>query len=134
MITYAIRMEFRATNNDSEYEALIAGLRIAKELEVTKLNIFCDSKLVVNQVTGKFQAKSARLILYLKKVKELLNDFDHYSISHIPRSENQQADKLAKMASSDDPEETGLAPVEVLRSPSIDQMEIDPVLETEPER
>ena len=89
LISYAIRMEFHATNNDSEYEALIAGLRIAKELEITKLDIFCDSKLVVNQVTGKFQAKSPRLILYLEKVKELLNGFDHYSISHIPRSENQ---------------------------------------------
>ena len=52
LITYAIRMEFQATNNDSEYEALIARLKIAKVLEVTKLNIFCDSKLVVNQVTG----------------------------------------------------------------------------------
>ena len=67
-------------------------------------------------------------------MKELQNDFDHYNISHIPRSENQQVDKLAKMASSDDPEVTGLAPVEVLRSPSIDQMEIDLILETEPER
>ena len=54
LISYAIRLEFHATNNDSEYEALIAGLRIAKELEITKLDIFCDSKLVVNRVTGKF--------------------------------------------------------------------------------
>ena len=53
-IYYALGLEFHATNNDSKHEALIVGLKLAKELEITKLDVFCDSKLVVNQVTGKF--------------------------------------------------------------------------------
>ena len=53
-IYYALRLEFRATNNDPEYEALIAGLKLAKELKITKLDIFCDTKIVVNQVIEKF--------------------------------------------------------------------------------
>ena len=88
----------------------------------------------MNQVNEKFQAKSPRLISYLEKVKKLLDGFDHHSISHIPRAENQRADKLAKMASSDNPEHTELVPIEVLQFPSVDQMEVDPVLEIEPER
>ena len=86
IIYYALRLKFHATNNDSKYEALIAGLKLAKELWVTKLDIFCDSNLVVNQVNEKFQAKSPRLISYLEKVRTLMYGFDHHSISHIPRA------------------------------------------------
>ena len=43
LIYYALRLEFHATNNDSEFEALIVGLKLAKELGITKLDIFCDS-------------------------------------------------------------------------------------------
>ena len=83
-IYYALRLEFAATNNDSEYEALIAGQKLAKELGVKTLDIYCDSKIVVCQVREEFTAKGPRLITYLKKVKELLGSLEHYSITHIP--------------------------------------------------
>ncbi|GFZ18321.1 hypothetical protein Acr_27g0000600 [Actinidia rufa] len=62
---YAIRMGFKATNNEAEYEALLAGLRVATELGAQSLEVFSDSQLVVNQVQGDYLAKDARMIAYL---------------------------------------------------------------------
>ena len=79
-------------------------------------------------------ARGPRLIAYLKKVKELLNSLERYNITHIPREENQKADRLAKLASSDNPEGTEVIPIETLESPSFESMEMEFVLETEPEK
>ncbi|GFZ00843.1 hypothetical protein Acr_14g0004780 [Actinidia rufa] len=65
---YAIRMGFKATNNEAEYEALLAGLRVATELGAQSLEVFSDSQLVVNQVQGDYLAKDARMIAYLGEV------------------------------------------------------------------
>ncbi|GFS37771.1 hypothetical protein Acr_00g0053840 [Actinidia rufa] len=70
---YAIRMGFQATNNEAEYEALLAGLRLATELGAQSLEIFSESQLVVNQVQGDYLAKDSRMIAYLGKKK--LNTF-----------------------------------------------------------
>ena len=53
---YAIRLEFAATNNDAEYEAVIAGLEIAIEIGANSLCLHSDSQLIVNQILGEFQA------------------------------------------------------------------------------
>ncbi|MDQ4222773.1 reverse transcriptase-like protein, partial [Pseudomonas aeruginosa] len=84
-LCYALRLEFPSTNNEAEYEALIAGLRIAKELNIKALQIFSDSELIVCQVKKEFQASKGNLPAYLTKTWELLNGFEHYSITHIPR-------------------------------------------------
>ncbi|GJT36872.1 reverse transcriptase domain-containing protein [Tanacetum coccineum] len=55
--TYALRFEFETTNNKAEYEALLAGLRIAKKMEIKSLAIFADSQLMVNQIKGLFEAR-----------------------------------------------------------------------------
>ena len=54
---YAIRIGFKTTNNEAEYETLLAGLRVAIELGVKFLDIFSDSQLVVNQVKGDYHTK-----------------------------------------------------------------------------
>ena len=118
-------MEFPSTNNEAEYEALIAGLRIAKELNIRALQIFSDSQLIVCQVKKEFQTKGGNLPAYLSKAWELLGDFYHYMISHIPREENMKADSLAKYSSTGEAQFLGLTPVEVLSTPSIDKMDID---------
>ena len=107
-LCYAIRLEFPSTNNEAEYEALIAGLRIAKELNIRALQIFSDSQLIVCQVKKEFQAKGGNLPAYLSKAWELLGDFDHYMISHIPREENMKADSLAKYSSTGEAQFLGL--------------------------
>ena len=98
------------------------------------MDIFCDSKIVVCQVRKEFVARGPRLIAYLGKVEKLLSNLERYSITHIPRTENQKADRLAKLASSDNPEETEMIPIETLESPSFESMEIEYAFEAEPEK
>ena len=72
---YALRFSFKTFNNQAEYEALIVGLRIAKDLKVDKLRAFSDSQLVVRQTKGEFEAKDPVMAKYLQKVKELTPSF-----------------------------------------------------------
>ncbi|KAJ9566692.1 hypothetical protein OSB04_002658 [Centaurea solstitialis] len=97
---YSIRCEFKAMNNEAEYEALIAGLDIAHKLGANHMNVRSDSLLVVNQVNGDFQAKDSKMMSYLKVVKERVARFDHFSIEQIPRDLNTQADALANLGSA----------------------------------
>ncbi|GJR62908.1 reverse transcriptase domain-containing protein [Tanacetum coccineum] len=70
--TYALRFRFDATNNEAEYEALIAGLRIAEQMGVKNLQANVDSRLVANQVNGTYVAKEADMIRYLEKTNRLI--------------------------------------------------------------
>ncbi|KAM2257158.1 hypothetical protein ACFXTI_047431 [Malus domestica] len=94
---YALRFKFKASNNEAEYEALITGLRLAKHLEVKRIDIFSDSQLVVNQVTNNFDAKDSSMAVYLAQTQLLLKHF-HYQITQIPRATNSHADALAYLA------------------------------------
>nr|GFB83279.1 reverse transcriptase domain-containing protein [Tanacetum cinerariifolium] len=69
--TYALRFQFAASNNEAEYEALIAGLRIATQMGVKNIQANVDSKLVANQVLGTYVAKEDNMIKYLDITKGL---------------------------------------------------------------
>nr|XP_043615921.1 uncharacterized protein LOC122587823 [Erigeron canadensis] len=68
--SYALRFDFPATNNETEYEALLAEMRIAKKLNVNRLKVYVDSKLVANQVNGVYEAKDEKMEQYLEKIKK----------------------------------------------------------------
>ncbi|KAJ9546888.1 hypothetical protein OSB04_019431 [Centaurea solstitialis] len=122
-IVYSIRCEFKATNNEAEYEALIAGLDIAHKLGAKHLDVRSDSLLVVNQINGDFQAKDSKMISYLKIVKERIVRFDHFSIEQIPRDQNTQADALANLGSAfHDPSMENI-PILHLTTPTIETKE-----------
>ena len=61
LIQQVIRCGFRANNNEAEYEALITGLVLAKDMGIKKLNIRFDSQLVVNQLLGTYQARDLKM-------------------------------------------------------------------------
>ena len=69
---YALWFTFSTSNNEAEYEALIIGLKLTKDLEAQELKVFGDSQLVVGQVNEEFEARSLLMIKYLKKVKEIM--------------------------------------------------------------
>nr|GEX57062.1 reverse transcriptase domain-containing protein [Tanacetum cinerariifolium] len=81
--TYASRFEFETTNNEAEYETLLAGLRIANEMEIRDLAIFIDPQLVANQVKGLLEARQLIIKQYLEKTKGFSKSFDTYSVEHI---------------------------------------------------
>ena len=74
-IEYALRFGFHASNNEAEYEAVIAGLNLAHSLEVDQLEVYSDSQLVVTQIEDTYKAKSETMVLYLQKVRDLLKKF-----------------------------------------------------------
>ncbi|XP_057542470.1 uncharacterized protein LOC130820933 [Amaranthus tricolor] len=96
----AVRFEFAASNNEAEYEALLMGLKICYEVGAKVLSTSSDSQLIVGQVNGEFEAKDDSMKMYLQKVREFVKKFDKFTLIHIPRSQNAQADSLAKLASS----------------------------------
>ena len=123
-IEYALRFGFHTSNNEAEYEAVIAGLNLAHSLEVDRLEICNDSQLVVRQIEDTYEAKSGRMILYLQKVRELLKKFVLVQVKHVPRVENTRADALAKLATALQEDLSGSTPVEYLAEPSIDLCDV----------
>ncbi|XP_071739378.1 uncharacterized protein [Rutidosis leptorrhynchoides] len=97
--TYALCFEFSTTNNEAEYEALLPGLRLARDLNIQYLKVFIDSQLVANQVAGIFEARSPIIQQYLAKSKELIEQFKGFEIEHVRRSQNKKADALSKLTS-----------------------------------
>ena len=119
-IEYALRFGFRTSNNETEYEAVIAGLNLAHSLEVDQLEVYSDSQLVVRQIEDTYEAKSERMNLYLRKVHDLLKKIMLVQVKHVPRAENSRADALAKLATASQEDLSKSTPVEYLAEPSID--------------
>ena len=89
-------------------------------MEGDQLEVCSDSQLVVRQIEDTYEARSKKMILYLKKVRDLLKKFVLVQVRHIPRAENSRADALAKLATASQEELSRLTPVEYLVEPSID--------------
>ena len=129
-IEYALKFGFRASNNEAEYEAVIVGLNLAHSMEVDQLEVYSDSQLVIKQIEDTYEAKCEKMILYLKKVRELLRKFVLVQVRHIPRAENSRADALAKLATASQEDLNKLTPVEHLSEPSVDlnSKEVSPIM------
>ncbi|XP_022849846.1 uncharacterized protein LOC111371929 [Olea europaea var. sylvestris] len=113
-----VRFGFKATNNVAKYEALLAGLRLAKEMKAKRLLINSDSQLIVSQVNGNFSVKDKTMASYLKVVMNLIPSFEKFELTLIPRIENSHADALSKLTSSKDSELLTVVPLEYLLLPS----------------
>jgi ribonuclease HI len=87
-----------ATNNEAEYHALIEGLKAAKKWNPDRLEVYLDSKLVVEQVKGKYKTKKPELQQLNVEVARLLGEFPEVEFKHVLRGENRGADHLANMA------------------------------------
>ncbi|XP_058079759.1 uncharacterized protein LOC131227958 [Magnolia sinica] len=120
---YAIRLGFKASNNEAEYEALLAGLRLTVSLGVQSLQVRCDSQQVVNHISTKYEAKETRMIAYLDEARKLIERFWSCTIHQIPRAKNSWADALARLTSATEGKIPRIIPVEFIERPSIDQAE-----------
>jgi ribonuclease HI len=94
---YAIKMNFKATDNEAEYEAVIVG-HDHRELKVEAVEVRSDSFMIVGQVSGEFDAKEERIKEYQAKVWELEDHFREFSIKQVLRDQNVRADQLARLA------------------------------------
>ena len=86
------------TNNEAEYRALLEGLKAVRDWKPDRLEVYLDSKLVVEQVNGRYRIKAPELVPLHKQATELLREFPDVKVEHLERARNRGADALANMA------------------------------------
>jgi ribonuclease HI len=99
-LKYMVQLNFEATNNMAEYEALIFGLTATLSLGVRELLVKGDSQLVIRQVRGECCCNNSQLAAYLIHVRKLEKDFDVLELQYVPREGNSAADALSASAST----------------------------------
>ncbi|XP_077232437.1 uncharacterized protein LOC143869766 [Tasmannia lanceolata] len=98
VMDYAVRFGFKASNNEAEYEALLAGMKLAIQTRAQRLKAYIDSQLVVKQIQGSYEARDDRMRKYLAQVRTLADKFTTFEVMRVPRMENEKADILSKLA------------------------------------
>ena len=88
----------RATNNEAEYQAAIAGLETALALGASQVSLRMDSELVVRQIEHRYKVRNPRLLPMFARVMELRRRFREFDVDSIPRAMNKRADELANQA------------------------------------
>ena len=95
-----IRLDFPTTNNKAEYEALVAGLDLAKAVDAENMIMHCDSQVITSQINGDYECRNERMKKYVEEVKSRISGLE-VKFVQIPREENECADRLAKVASAE---------------------------------
>ena len=99
MVRLMYKLEFITTNNTTEYEALLLGLRAAIYLGIQQISVYGDSELVVQEVRNNYQVKQDLLKVYWNEVWDMIeNFFVAFNIYYIPRDHNQTVDSLSLVA------------------------------------
>ena len=96
---YVLRLMFPCTNNAAEYEALLHGLRLAKEMNLTRVRCFGDSDLVAQQVSGTWDSRDPVMAAYRRAVSDVAGHFHGYQVDHIDRRLNEATDSLSRLGS-----------------------------------
>jgi hypothetical protein len=115
---YMLQIHFTALNNVTEYEALVHGLKLAKEIGIRRIPCFGDSDLMVHQVSGDWDAKDANMASYRFYVQQLYGFFEGCEFHHIPRANNDEAYQLSKIGSTRQAIPAGVS-LEIICKPSI---------------
>ncbi|KAK1679506.1 hypothetical protein QYE76_040354 [Lolium multiflorum] len=115
---YVLQIHFEATNNMAEYEALLHGLRIAKEIGIKHIICCGDPDLVAQQVAGTWNARNSVMAAYRDEVDEIAKYFLGYEVKYVRRDYNTAADMLSKLGSARKPIPPGIF-LEHLRIPSV---------------
>jgi ribonuclease HI len=96
---FSIPIEKTSTNNQAEYQAVLKGIKLMREVNAEVVEIFGDSQLVINQLAGEYECKDDILRDYHEECLQLLQDFKIVTLEHIPKCHNNKANRLAKGAS-----------------------------------
>ena len=118
-LEHSFRLDFKASNNEAEYEALLAELRVVSDLGTQEVEVYLDSQLVVNQIQGRFEAKEPRMMKYLRLVKKTTDCFPSIKTVQVAKGQNRHTNSLATLASSSTEGIPQLIKVELVSKPSI---------------
>jgi ribonuclease HI len=117
-LLYVLQIHFNASSSVAEYEALVHGLKLAKEIGIRRILCFGDSDLMVHQVSGDWDAKDANMASYRFYVQQLCGFFKGCEFHHLPRVNNDEADQLSKIGSTRQVIPAGVS-LEIICKPSI---------------
>ena len=131
-IEQAIRLGFSASNNESEYEAILSGIELVATVLADRLLIRSDSQLVVGQVNEDYESRDPQMAKYVSLVKQRLGSFLAWKLDHIPRDCNEKVDALAAVAVSLPMTETVFLPIYYQPNSSIVTTRISQVDEVSP--
>ncbi|XP_012852524.1 PREDICTED: uncharacterized protein LOC105972129 [Erythranthe guttata] len=98
VLTYSVVLGELCSNNVVEYQALIIGLEMALEMNITEIEIYGDSKLIFNQLLKVYEVRKEELIPLCQHTSDLVAKFEKVVLNHIPRKDNRKADALANLA------------------------------------
>ncbi|XP_017413025.1 uncharacterized protein LOC108324597 [Vigna angularis] len=127
VVEQAIIFRFKISNNQAEYEVVVAGLELAKDLGAVSVKCRTDSQLVVGQLNESFQTKDDQLLRYYHKVKELVKQFRVVEFKHVPREQNVRADVLSKLANYKGKDHLLSVIRQVMMSPSVECLAVHEV-------
>ncbi|XP_072151384.1 uncharacterized protein [Setaria viridis] len=96
---FSLPIEASATNNQAEYRAIWNGIQLLREIKADAVEIFGDSILIINQLTGGCECRDDILRVYYEQCLQLLKEFKSMIIEHIPKDYNEDANKLDQHAS-----------------------------------
>lgn len=126
----ALLFDFKITNNEAEYEALLVGMQLAKALEVKHLQAHSDSLLVVRQFSGEYETQDPKMAECAAKVRVESSSLDTFVLNSVKRTKNVLPDALSRLAIADLKELDGSVSLETFLHPSLVAnivMPIDPV-------
>jgi ribonuclease HI len=90
VLNYALQLLLTTSNNTAKYEAMLAGLRLAKVVGARQVLLYNDSQLAVNQISRLYEVRDQKLEKYLEELPRLSNEFEHIEILHITRGLNRK--------------------------------------------
>ena len=118
-LEHFFRLGFKASKNETEYEAFLAGLRTVLCLGARDMEIYSNFRLVVYQIQDSFEAQDSRMKAYLSAAKQIINKFGTVKVAQVGQAQNRHADSLATLASLMTEVVPRLIKVELIREPSI---------------
>ena len=131
-IEQAVRLGFDASNNESEYEAMIAGVELALTVGANSLLIRSHSQLVVGQVNAEFESREPRMAKYASLVKQRLSTLLVWKLEHVPKDSNERVYALASVAASLPIKETIYLPIYYQPGSSILHTQVSQIEEAPP--
>jgi ribonuclease HI len=117
----SLRLGFKITNNEVEYEAVLAGLRLAQEMGKKCVEVRSNSQVIIGHIKGEYETKGEKMKLYLSQVQEMQTFFKKFSIVKFSREQNKEGNLLARMGSTmlkDTDEKTDVL-IQTLTQPTI---------------
>jgi len=128
LVEQSLKFSFKTSNNQAEYEALIAGMLLAKEMGIKNLYARSNSLLVTGQFNGDYSTKDPQLARYLDYVRALSKVFLNFELIHVPRQDNSRADLLSKLANCTKPGQQRSFIKETLSAPRISSSGQDEIM------